>query len=34
MLTSMKPILDHANRHSYAVMAMNICNMEMARGAS
>lgn len=33
MLTSMKPILDHANKHNYAVMAMNICNMEMARGA-
>jgi fructose-bisphosphate aldolase class II len=33
MFANMKAILDHANKHSYAVMAMNSINMEMARGA-
>lgn len=33
MLVSMKAILDHANKHNYAVMAMNSINMEMVRGA-
>lgn len=31
MLVSMKAILDHANAHGYAVMAMNSINIEMAR---
>lgn len=31
MLVPMKTILDDANRHNYAVMAMNSINMEMAR---
>jgi len=33
MFANMKAILDHANKHGYAVMAMNSINMEMARGA-
>lgn len=32
MLVSMKAILDDANKHNYAVMAMNSINMEMVRG--
>ena len=31
MYVSMKDILDHANKHNYAVMACNSVNMEMAR---
>lgn len=31
MFVTMKAILDHANQHNYAVMAMNCINMEMAR---
>ncbi|WP_102372819.1 class II fructose-bisphosphate aldolase [Enorma phocaeensis] len=33
MLVTMKSILDHANKHNYAVMAINCINMEMVRGA-
>jgi fructose-bisphosphate aldolase class II len=33
MFVTMKTILDHANEHNYAVMAMNCINMEMARAA-
>lgn len=33
MLVNMKDMLTHANKHHYAVMAMNCINMEMARGA-
>lgn len=33
MFVTMKSILDHANEHNYAVMAMNCINMEMARAA-
>lgn len=33
MYVSMKPILEHAHRHGYAVMAMNSINMEMVRAA-
>lgn len=31
MYVSMKDILEHANKHNYAVMAVNSVNMEMAR---
>ena len=33
MYVSMKPILQHAHEHGYAVPAINCINMEMARGA-
>ncbi|MEE1441371.1 MAG: class II fructose-bisphosphate aldolase [Christensenellales bacterium] len=33
MYVSMKPILQHAHAHGYAVPAINCINMEMARGA-
>lgn len=33
MYVSMKPILEHAHIHGYAVMAMNSINMEMVRAA-
>lgn len=33
MYVSMKPILEHAHSHGYAVMAMNSINMEMVRAA-
>lgn len=33
MYVSMKPILQHAHQHNYAVPAINCINMEMARGA-
>ena len=31
MYVSMKDILTHADKHNYAVMAVNSVNMEMAR---
>lgn len=31
MLVSMKSILDHANEHTYGVMAVNSINIEMVR---
>lgn len=33
MYVSMKPILEHAHKHGYGVMAMNSINMEMVRAA-
>lgn len=33
MYVSMKSMLDHANTHQYAIMAVNCCNMEVVKAA-